>query len=402
MAGLRKPILRSIDMRSRANRRRFLLFQHKLYAGDPLWVPPGFAEHMRRIDPARGEFFTHAEVEFYWVEDGGRILGTICAAEDRFKNEESGLADCVFGFMELIDDRQVFDLLISAAEDFARRKGLYRLIGPFDLDYENSYGIAVEGTDRLPVMLCSHNKAYYRGMLEEAGFTPARGRNLAFELPLGGDNPEMNKIFRLGDCLAARGEIRVRGANFADFDGEVERVYYLINKSLAHLDDFKPWNRKDLEKLLRDFKSFADPELILFAELPAGSPLSRNLDDQPLVGGWEPVGFLPGLPNMNELLVHSGGLRFPWQWLRLLAGMSSRRECMTIKSVLIPPEYWAKGVSVRLFSELFRKAIDAKYRWIDLSLTNERNPYTPDLATRMGARIYRAYQIYARQLDKPE
>jgi GNAT superfamily N-acetyltransferase len=130
--------------------------------------------------------------------------------------------------------------------------------------------------------------------------------------------------------------------------------------------------------------------------------LSRNLDDQPLVGGWEPVGFLPGLPNMNELLVHSGGLRFPWQWLRLLAGMSSRRECMTIKSVLIPPEYWAKGVSVRLFSELFRKAIDAKYRWIDLSLTNERNPYTPDLATRMGARIYRAYQIYARQLDKPE
>jgi hypothetical protein len=357
------PELQRVDMTRLGERRKFILFPHRLYAGDPVWVPPRFAEQMRTVDPDRGEFFLHGEAEFYRVVEGPRIIGTVCAAEDRFKNRESGLADCVFGFLELIDDQSVFDLLMGAVEDFARRRGLERLIGPFDLDYENSYGIAVVGTGRLPTMLCSHNKPWYRGMLEQAGFVPARGRNLAFELPLDSPNAEMEKLFRLGRRLADRGEIRVRPARFADFDGEVERVYYLINKSLAHLDDFKPWNRDDLVKLLREFKSFADPDLILFAELPPGSPLSRNPDNQPLVGGWEPVGFLPGLPNMNELLLHAGGLRFPWHWLRFALRMRTQPECLTIKSVLIPPEYWAKGVSIRLFAELFSKAMAAGYSW---------------------------------------
>ncbi len=386
--------VRKADMSRRLERIRLINFFHRLYRSDPIWVPPRFSEQMRAINPKTGPFYTHGNADFFIAERDGQVVGSICAAEDQFKNRETGLRDCVFGFMELVDDESVFRLLLDSAEDFAKSRSLDRLIGPFDLDYENSYGIAVEGEDRLPAMLCSHNKPWFRKMLEASGFVPARGRNLAFELPLGSENSEMEKLFRLGDRLAKRGEIRVRPANFADFENEVERVYYLINKSLAHIEDFKPWNREDLRDLLREFRSFADPQLILFAELPEGSPLSRSPGNQPLVEGWEPVGFLPGLPNLNEILVDAGGLRYPWQWIPFLLSLRGPRECMTVKSVLIPPEYWAKGVSIRLFSELFRKALASGYRWVDLSLTNEKNPYTPDLARRMGARVYRAYQIY--------
>lgn len=383
-----------LDMTKKSNRRRFLDFPFRLYKDDPNWIPQVFADQMKTIDPSQGDYFTHAEVEFFAVEHGGKLVGTICAAEDFFRNKQSNSKDCIFGYFETVEEPVVYRLLMDAVRDFAVKRGLNRLVGPYNLDYENSYGIVVEGRERKPTMLCSQNKEYYRSYLEDDGFAPYRSRNLAFELPLNSPNKDMKTLFKVHKRLMARGQIRLRGANFKHFDSEVERVYNLINRSLAHIDDFKPWNREDLDKLLRDFKSFADPELILFAELPPASPLSQHGDRQLLIDGWEPVGFLPGLPNMNEVLAGTRGLRGLGDLFKMLTALRSQRECMAIKSVLIPPEYWAKGVSVALFGTLFQKAIERGYSWVDLSLTSETNPYTPDLAQRMGAQVYRAYQVY--------
>ena len=38
------------------------------------------------------------------------------------------------------------------------------------------------------------------------------------------------------------------------------------------------------------------------------------------------------------------------------------------------------------------------YRWADLSLTSADNPYTPGLAERLGARIYKRYRVYRLEL----
>lgn len=392
------PEIRTINLRSRRARKQVLLFPHRLYAGDPNWVPPRFHEQMRTLDPRTGEFFTHGYGECFGAFENGTLRGTVCVAEDEYKNRITGLKDCIFGFFEYENDTAVFNALMNRAVSWAREHGLSRLIGPFNLDYENNYGLVVEGEDRLPTMLCAYTKDYYLEHMRRWNFSEDRGRNLAFELDLSRPNGEMEKLFRLGDRLVSRSDLRVRGADFSDFENEVERIYYLINKSLAHIPDFKPWHREDLAKTLKEFKSFADPELILFAEIPRGSALSRNPENQPLIGGWEPVGWLPGLPNLNEYLVHTGGLRFPWQFIQLLALMRRQPRCLTIKSVLIPPEYWAKGVSIGLFSRMFQTAISRGYSWVDFSLTSEKNPYTPDLARRMGARMYRAYQVFTLEI----
>ena len=34
------------------------------------------------------------------------------------------------------------------------------------------------------------------------------------------------------------------------------------------------------------------------------------------------------------------------------------------------------------------------YEWIDLSLTSDDNPYTLDLANRMGASVYKRCRVY--------
>jgi GNAT superfamily N-acetyltransferase len=128
---------------------------------------------------------------------------------------------------------------------------------------------------------------------------------------------------------------------------------------------------------LAPFRKMADPELILFAE-----------------DGGRTVGWLPGLPNLNEVFIHVNGLRRPWDYLKLGWYMRRRTECLTIKSVLVLPEYWGSGVMILLFDELIRRAHARGYMWIDGSLTSDDNPRTPALGARAGAQIYKRYRVY--------
>ena len=75
---------------------------------------------------------------------------------------------------------------------------------------------------------------------------------------------------------------------------EQERIYVLLNVALAHLPDYRPWPREVVFSSLAPFRTIADADLILFAE-----------------DGERTVGWLPGIPNLNEALIHANGLRYP-------------------------------------------------------------------------------------------
>jgi len=108
----------------------------------------------------------------------------------------------------------------------------------------------------------------------------------------------------------------------------------------------------------------------------------------------EAVGWLPGIPNLNEAFIHVQGLRRPWDYARLWWYMRRQPRCLAVKSVLVLPEYWGRGVAVLLFAEMGRRAVARGYTWLDLSITSEDNPHTPILARHMGARIYKRYRVY--------
>jgi len=370
----------SIDIqpvRNARQKRTFLTFPWRIYRHDPLWVPPLLPERAKAIDPHKGVFFQRGEAEFFIAWRDGKPVGTICASEDRVTNQQRKRRDCMFGFFECIDDYQVAEAMWRHVMKWGQARHLSALYGPFNLDYEDSYGVLVEGRDRPPVVLCGHTPSYYQEFVERFGFQPARGENLAFEIPLDLTTPPAQRLRRLAEKVRQRGNIHIRSANLEDWEAEIERVFILINAALAHLPDFIPWQREALQATLAPFRQIVDPDLVLFAE----------------VNG-KPVGWFPGIPNLNETFIHVNGLRYPWDYLKLMMRLRHQPECLAIKSVLVLPEYWDTGVSVLLFDEMARRASQKGYRWADLSLTSDDNPRTPILAERMGAKVYKRYRVY--------
>jgi GNAT superfamily N-acetyltransferase len=357
--------------------RIFLTFPWRIYRDDPLWVPPLLPQRAKTIDPQRGAFFKRGQAEFFIAWRDGEPVGTICAAEDKPTNEARGKRECLFGFFECIDDYDVAEAMFNQVMRWAEAQGLNALFGPFNLDYEDSYGVLIEGRDRLPALLCGHTPPYYQGFMERFGFQPARGDNLAYAIDLDVDTPAARRLFRLADRVRQRGRITIRGADLAHWEDEVDRIHHLLETALAHLPDHIGWQRDALEALLAPFRELADPDLILFAEVDG-----------------ETVGWFPGIANLNEALIHANGLRYPWDYIKLWWSMRRQPECLAIKSVLVSPKYWGSGVSVLLFDEMAKRARAKGFKWLDLSLTSEDNPRTPILAERMGAKIYKRYRVY--------
>jgi GNAT superfamily N-acetyltransferase len=295
----------------------------------------------------------------------------------------------VFGFFESIEDYDVTVAMVQYVSRWARRRGLDTLFGPFNLDYEDSYGVLVEGRDRPPALLCGHTPPYYQTFLERLGFEKARGDNLAYAFDLTLDTPALRRLSRLADRVRQRGRIRIREADLSQWDVEIGHVHRLLNRALAHLPDHIPWRREELSALLAPFRKIADPELVLFAEV------------EDAVVGW-----FPGLPNLNEIFYHVNGLRYPWDYGKLLWTMrpgpkrARQPECLAVKSVLVLPEYWGRGIIALFADEMRRRAIAKGFRWIDLSLTSEDNPHTPILADRLGAKLYKRYRTYRADVDR--
>lgn len=362
---------------TRRERRAFLTLPWRIYRDDPLWVPPLLSERAKTIDPERGPFFQHGEAECFVAWQKGRAVGTVCAAEDKELNALLQQRECTFGFFECIDDYAVAEAMLNTVQAWATARELDTVTGPFNLDRENAYGVLIEGRDRPPVLLCGHTPPYYQDLLERFGFGPARGDNLAYAVELH-DTPTLQRLSRLADRVRQRGRVVIREPEMAHWEDEIDRIYDLLLKALAHLPDFVPWRRSDVYDLLAPFVDAADPELILFAEADG-----------------QTVGWFPGIANWNEPLHHANGLRYPWDYFRLWWHLRrSRPECLAVKSVLVLPEYWDTGVSVLLFDEMAKRARAKGYKWVDLSLTSEDNPYTPGLATRLGARLYKRYRVY--------
>lgn len=371
-------------VRSRRERNLFLTLPWEIYRGDPLWVPPLLSEKSKVIDPRQGPFFKDGIAELFIAWKNGKPAGTLCVAEDFNKTRSKGFAECMFGFIECIEEYDVFKALFDHAEAWARERNMKSLYGPFCLDREDNRGLLIEGRDRPPVILCAHHPEYYRTFFDWYGFEQDGEDNLAYAIDIDLNHPKIQRISRLAEKVRRRNpNFLVRGANRQDLEDEIDRIHFLQNEALKHLPNFVPYSRKDIESMILRLIDLVDMELVLFAEVDG-----------------KPAGFFPGVPNFNELLIHLNGLRHPWDYVRYVRYKNLKPKCIAIKSAVVAPDYWDTGIAILLFDEMAKRAAARGYQWADLSLTGENNADTRPLAQNMGAQIYKRYRFYRKTIRR--
>lgn len=368
--------VRPVD--GRADLDRFIRLPWRIYANDPVWVPPLLSDLKTVLDRRRHPFHQHADVEYFLAWRGDEVVGRIAAIVNHRHNEFHGEKTGFFGFFECIDDGDVARALLDTAEAWLRERGMERVYGPesFSTNEESGLGLLVDGFDKPPVIMMAHTPPYYPRLVEGAGYVKAKDL-LAYWLD---DQRPPERLVRGVERLRQAERVKLRTLNLKDFAGEVARIKDIYNSAWERNWGFVPMTDAEFDHLARQLRPVVNPRLCAIAEVDG-----------------EPVGFALALPDFNQALKHVNGRLFPFGIFKLL-WYRRKIDTLRVLTLGLKPGYRQKGIDAMLYLHIFREGVAAGFKQAECSWILEDNWDMRRGLERMGARVYKTYRIYEKTL----
>lgn len=350
----------------------FLKLPWYIYKGDPNWVPPLLSDQKKILHPKINPFFQHAQMTRLVARSNGRVVGRICAIDDRAHVEYWEEPVGFFGFFECENDQEVANALLKAAADWLKPRGLDFMRGPVNPSTNDTCGLLIEGFDSPPVFMMPYNPPWYADLLEGTGLAKVKDlyayRLHKDELP--------KKIIQAGEKFKASLNIRVRTIDLKNFDQELERVRQVYNQAWEKNWGFVPMTSAEFDHAADDMKKVLDPQLAFLAE-----------------DGDKPVGFSLGLPDYNVAFKHMNGRLFPFGIIKFLT-YRKKIKGIRVLTMGVIKEYRKRGVDVVFYLETLKNAEAAGYEWGELSWVLEDNVAMNRVAKMIDAQVYKRYRIY--------
>jgi hypothetical protein len=362
--------------------RDFHRLLYPIYRDDPSWVAPLLLERQLHFSPKHNPFFAHAEVAYWLARRDGRAVGRVTAQVDALHQERYGDATGHIGFLEAIDDPEVFAALLKRAESWLHSKGMRRALGPVSFSMWDQPGLLVDGFDYAPSVLMGHARPYYANHLQAAGY-----RGIEDILAYRYDTRELETP-AIAERIIARGmrsgqftlrNIRMDSKNV---HAEVALILDILNDGWSENWGFVPMTAAEAKDLGDTLRMVLTPKDCVIAEFKG-----------------EPVAFGMFLPNLNEAARDLNGHLFPFGWAKLLWRIkvsktkSSRLALMGMrKSVQASPT--GAAIALAIIKETRAHQIARGVTTAELSWVLDRNERIKHIIEQAGAHVYKRYRIY--------
>lgn len=377
--------MRVRQVTGRADRAEFVGLPWKLYANDPLWVPPLKASVRAILDFRRHPFYgggEAAEAALFLAEDGRDVVGRVAAILNHAHNLFHDERIVFFGFFETIDRPDVARALLAAVESWAQDRGATAVRGPANPSTNYECGLLVDGFNRPPVLMMTYNPRSYPRLIEGAGYGKVKDL-LAYISPIHGGSLE--RLERLAERTKRRNPgLAIRPADLARFDREVRLVQTIYNAAWERNWGFVPMSDGEIATLAKELKPLVHPELLRFAMMDG-----------------EPVGFLLNVPDWNPVLKDLDGQPFkhPLKTLRhALRTKPSDMEGLRLITLGVTAEHRKRGIEGVLIAEGLRVCLDLGFSWCEYSWILEDNELVKRAVRLMDGDLYKTYRMYEKAL----
>lgn len=346
---------------------------------DPAFIPPFPGSIARYLSPESPFNRLYGTIHPFLAWRDGKPVGRIAAIVNRAHNERYRDRTGFFGFFDAEDDAGLARALFERAEEVLRAEGLETMRGPYNPSINDECGLLVDGFEHPPCIGLVWNPAYHRTLIEGLEFRPAC-RSFGFLLPLHRlDAPE--RLSRIVQRIARRANIRLRPIKMDRLEDELKIVHEIYNATLERNWGFIPISMDDLLAAADEMRAFADPEMILIAEIQG-----------------ENAGVALSLPNFNEILALAK--RTP-HWLRLLhiLYLMKTHRINWGRQVIygISPRFRDRGLHGWLLYEQFICA-KARYANATLGWIEENNTEILENSRMLGGIPQQEWRIYEKAL----
>jgi hypothetical protein len=375
-----------IPLRGRRDVARFIDLPYRLHRRDPNWVPPLRRDIRTLLDRRRNPFFDHGEAEFWLAWRDGEPVGRISAQINRLHLETHRDETGNFGMLEAIDDAAVFAVLLEAAEDWLRARGMRRAVGPYSLSMNDEIGVLVAGFDTPPMVGMPHAPPYYANRLEEAGYAKAKDLHALRVAVADLIVEHLERVDRVTGQLRAEGRLGQRFLDPGRFADEMRLALEVYNDAWIENWGFIPVSDREAKALIDQLAPILPPQGVIFG----------------LADG-EAAAVLVALPNLNELLSDLDGRLFPFGWAKLLWRLRFRRP-RTARIILagVRQRYRGSAISMALVTlmlgTLLKVGQERNIEMVEMSWILEDNKASLEGCQAIGGRLAKLYRIYGKRL----
>ncbi len=360
--------------------RTFIDLPHHLYAGDPNYVPELYLTMKEMLDLKKYPLFKHTKADFFLAMKGDKTVGRVVAFNNgnytRFSGENVGF----FGFFDCVEDEAVAGKLIEAVAEWGKQEGLQAMIGPLNYTVSDSCGILTEGFDMPPMIGMPYNKPYYAALFEKHGCTKQTDL-VAYKVPSTLFPENLQRHARIAERQLEKEGIVIRPFNMKQFEKDTQLFHQAYNKAFARNWGFVPLSYQEFRYQAEGLKKIADTDLVLLAEHQG-----------------EVVGFICGIPNLNEVLIKMPkGRLFPFGVFKYLY---HKRNIHTVRVTImgVVETFRNKGIDVALYKQVFDAAHRKGIHWAEASYVMEDNTVMHRIMKMTGAHVYKRYRIYVKKV----
>ncbi|MEA1885697.1 MAG: hypothetical protein U9N72_00585 [Bacteroidota bacterium] len=363
---------------TRKDLKDFIYLPEKVHRDDPGWLPPIYMDEWKFFDRKKNKSFGYADAILLLAyrdhKAVGRIMGIINKRHKSITNEQHGR----FCFFECFDAREVFHALISRVEEWARRQGMEKIVGPLGFSDKDPQGFQIEGFEHPRFITSPTNSPYMIELIDNEGYSKKVDLvNYVGKIP---------EKFPLVYERVLRRIKATREYKIIEFPSKKKLKPYIIpvlelmNDTFTDIYAFVPLTDKEKMDLAAQYFPILDPKFVKVVEKDA-----------------ELIGFAVGIPDLSPGIKACRGRLLPFGIFKVL-----RESKRTTKLIMmlggIKKEFRGKGIDVLLGAKILQDGINSRMKTIDSHLVLEDNLRMRGEYERIGCKVIKKFRIYQKDL----
>ncbi|NOY37910.1 MAG: hypothetical protein GXO83_10090 [Chlorobi bacterium] len=365
-------------VRSHRELRKFIYLPARIHRNHDTWLPPIYMDEWEFFNPKKNKSFGYCDTILLLAWKNGKAVGRIMGIINKRYNEIHHENHARFIFMECYHDREVFHALISAVEDWAREKGMVKVIGPLGFSDKDPQGFQINGFEYQTILATVGNYPYMVDLLEKEGYTKKVDlRDYLIDIP--SELPELYK--RVYRRVSHRADFEIiEFENRKQLKPYIIPVLQLMNDTYSVIYGFVPLTEKEMIELAKRYLPVLDPHFVKVVKVAD-----------------EIVGFVIGMPDISEGLKKSHGHLFPFGIFHILRTMKKATH-LTLLLGAIKPDFRNFGVDVMMGIKMMETASARNIKTIESHLILEHNHRMNGEVEKVGGKIIKRFRIFQKDL----
>ena len=363
---------------TKRDKRTFIYLPSKIHKNNPKWLPPIYSDEWLLFDEKNNKSYRYADTVLYLAYRDKKVVGRIMGIINRRYNEIHNENNGRFCFMEAYEDQEVVHALITRIEEWARDKGMVKLVGPLGFSDKDPQGFQIEGFEHQKFIVCPTNDSYLPEMIGKEGYTKEEDLvNYLARVP-----DEMPEVYQkiISRVSQNNGYKVVEFRSKREFNKYIVPVLELMNQTFAEIYGFVPLEDSEKKEMASRYMMILNPKFVKIVEASDGV-----------------VGFAIGIPDISEAVRKSSGKLIPFGIIRILVALRTSKKLLMLLGG-VRKDYRNKGLDVLMAVKMLQACMDNKMELIDLHLILEKNTRMRAECERIGGQVIKRFRIFQKPL----